>query len=118
MDRTDAEARPSRPELVQRYPAGSFANKASEETPDVHRLVRNANDINMISADQVEHNMRSLGKTEIALLDLRSMPAQLGIFRQPMKAGIQFTEVLIPLLPAPNLFRIPADGHKVRFGAW
>lgn len=87
-----------------------LGNSAFEEvTDDVHFLVGYADDVDGIAVNQIKNHMPAFGKAVVALADIRSVFAQLGMLGKPFEACINALQVAVPLSFTPSTTGITTD---------
>lgn len=81
---------------------------------DIHGSMGNADNVNDVGVDHVEHDVRTLAKAAIAKSNLIALTAKQGIVRQPLKSRFQCFLVTENLCFALHFERVIGNLIQVR----
>lgn len=83
----------------------------------VHFLVGDADNINGVAANQVEHDMLAFGKAVVVFANVRLLFVQKGVFCKPLKAGFETFQTVVSRGSAPGALGVAANLVKIVPGA-
>ena len=83
---------------------------------DIHAVMQNTNDFNVLVTLAVENQVPADVIFTIAFSNIIASGSHPRLMRNRMKTGIKHGKILIPLLPAPFPLGKTADGFQVLHG--